>query len=134
MKGKILTKDEKSWTNPENVVKKFFEVEVEGIAKKYSCWQYDKLAAIKIGDEIEFTETEKNGRWSMTLAGTAAKGTFQPRGKSPEELKLQAKSFSASYSKDITVACLEAGLIKDSKQVDASILHYFNLFSGMMGG
>ncbi len=132
MNGKIQTKTERSWTNPENQVKKFFEVEIEGIAKKYSCWQYDKLAAMKIGDEIEFTEVEKNGRWSLTLAG--GKPGFQPRGKSPEEIKLQAKSFSASYSKDITVACLEAGLIKDSKQVDASILHYFNLFSGMMGG
>lgn len=67
MKAKLKSKTEKSWTNPEGQVKKFFEVEVEGQDKKYGCWQFEKIAAINIGTEFEFTEVEKNGRWSMTV-------------------------------------------------------------------
>lgn len=135
LKAKIETKIPKEWTSPEGQIKKFYEVTVEGIPKKYGCWQFEKLAAINIGDEIEFTETEKAGRWSMTLAGTAPKGGgFQSRGKSPEELKQQLKSFSSAYAKDVTVAFINQGTIKDSKAADASILHYSNLFSGLIGG
>lgn len=134
MKGVIETKAEKSWTNPEGQIKKFFEITVEGIDKKYGCWQYDVLAAKNIGDEIEFEESEKGGRWSMRLAGTAPKGGFQSRGKTPEELKQQLKSFSSAYAKDVTVAFINQGTIKDSKAADASILHYSNLFSGIIGG
>ena len=100
MKGILAAKTAKSWTNPEGTIKNFYEVEIEGIDRKYGCWQYDKMAPIQIGEEFEFTETEKNGRWSMTLGG--AKPGFQPRGKSPEEQKQQILSFAASYSKDIT--------------------------------
>ncbi len=132
MKGKIAAKAEKEWKNPEGVVKKFYEVEIEGIPKKYGCWQYNELTAKNIGDEIEFEESEKGGRWSMKLAG--GKAAFQPRGKSPEELKQQVRSFSASYSKDLTVACIAAGIIKDSKAIDASILHWNNLFRGILEG
>ena len=132
MKGKLAAKTPKSWANPGGIIKKFFEIEIEGIEKKYGCWQYDLLAAKNIGDEIEFTETEKNGRWSMTLAG--GKTGFQPRGKSPEELKQQLNSFAASYGKDITVAWIGQGKLTTTKEADALVLHYFNLFKGLMGG
>ncbi len=132
MKGKIAAKAEKSWTNPEGAVKKFYEVEIEGIQKKYGCWQYNELAAKNIGDDIEFEESEKNGRWSMKLSGSAPKGGFQSRGKSEAELKQQLRSFAASYSKDLTVACITAGIVKDSKSIDASILHWNNLFRGIL--
>lgn len=134
MKGKIETKTEREWKNPEGQTKKFFDITIEGIDKKYGCWQYNELAAKNVGDEIEFEETEKNGRWSMKLAGAAKGGGFQARGKSPEELKQQARSFSASYSKDLTVACIAAGIIKDSKGIDAAILHWNNLFRGILEG
>ncbi len=135
MKGKLAAKAEKEWKNPEGVVKKFYEVEIEGIAKKYGCWQYNELTAKNIGDEIEFEESEKGGRWSMKLAGTAPKGGgFQARGKSEAEIKQQLKSFSAAYAKDVCVAFINQGKVASSKEADALILHYFNLFSGAIGG
>ncbi len=132
MKGKIAAKAEKEWKNPEGQIKKFFDVEIEGIPKKYGCWQYNELAAKNIGDEIEFEESEKGGRWSMKLAG--GKVGFQSRGKSPEELKAQARAFANSYAKDIAVACIEKGIIMDSKGIDAAIIHYTNLFRGQLEG
>ncbi len=132
MKGKLAAKAEKEWKNPEGVVKKFYEVEIEGIPKKYGCWQYNELAAKNIGDEIEFDESEKGGRWSMKLAGAAPKGGFQPRGKSPEELKQQVRSFAASYSKDIAVALINQGKLPTSKEIDATLLHYYNFFKGVL--
>ena len=135
MKGKIAAKTPKEWTNPEGAVKKFFEIEIEGVAKKYGCWQYNELAPKNIGDEIEFEESEKGGRWSMKLAGSAPKGGgFQSRGKSPEELKQQIRSFANSYAKDIAVACIEKGIVMDSKGIDAAIIHYTNLFRGQLEG
>jgi len=131
MKAKLVSKLEKVWKNPEGIDKKFFEVEVEGKDKNYSCWQHSQLLAVKIGDEIEFTETEKSpGRWSMVLAGAKAGGGM--RGKSPEELRLQAKSFASAYSKDIAVICIEKEIIKSSVEIDSVIRHYFNLFSELM--
>lgn len=133
MKGIISAKTAKSWKSPEGQIKEFWEIEIEGQSKKYGCWQYVALSAKNIGDEIEFEEKEKGGRWSMTLAGTAPKGGgFQSRGRSPEELKLQAKSFAAAYGKDVTVAFINQGKIVDSKAADASIQHYFILFRGLL--
>lgn len=141
MKAKIETKIPKEWTSPEGTIKKFYEVTVEGVSKKYGCWQFEKLAAMNIGDEIEFTETEKAGRWSMTLAGTAPKGGFHSRGKSPEELALERekmllskRSFAASYAKDIAVAMIPHFEKADSKVIDATILHYSNFFKGLLEG
>ena len=134
MKGVIETKEKKSWTNPEGQIKKFFEITVEGIDKKYGCWQYDLLSAKNIGDEIEFEESEKGGRWSMRLAGTAPKGGFQSRGKTPEELKQQSRSFAASYSKDIVVVCIGRDIIKTSQEIDATLLHFYNFFKGILEG
>ncbi len=133
MKGKLAAKAPKEWTNPEGQIKKFFEVEIEGIAKKYGCWQYTELAAKNIGDEIEFEESEKGGRWSMKLAGTASKGGgFAPKGKSPEELKQQVRSFAASYSKDIAVALINQSKLPTSKEIDATLQHYYLYFKGIL--
>jgi hypothetical protein len=132
MKGIIEAKTEKSWTKPgESVATKFFEVTVNG--KQYSNWQHDKMSPLKIGEEIEFDEAEKNGKWKLTLGG-GAKGGFQPRGKSPEEVKLQGHSFAASYAKDVVVACIAQGIVTDSKGIDAAILHWNNLFKGILEG
>uniref|UniRef100_A0A6H1Z5K4 Uncharacterized protein n=1 Tax=viral metagenome TaxID=1070528 RepID=A0A6H1Z5K4_9ZZZZ len=134
MKGIIETKTEKSWTNPEGQIKKFFDITIEGIEKKYGCWQYDLLAAKNIGDEIEFDEVEKNGRWSMKLAGGGFKGGGGgfSRAKSPEEVKNQAKSFAASYAKDIVVSLINQGRLEKSTDIDASLLHWFNFFKGIL--
>ena len=132
MKGKLATKAAKEWKSPEGQIKKFFEVEIEGVPKKYGCWQFEKLAAMNIGDEIEFEEKEKGGRWSMTLAGAKQGSGFQSRGKSPEELKQQIRSFAASYSKDIAVALINQSKLPTSKEIDATLQHYYLYFKGIL--
>ncbi len=131
MKGKLAAKAAKEWKSPEGTIKKFYEVEIEGIPKKYGCWQYNELAAKNIGDEIEFEEKEKDGRWSMTLTGGKS-GGFAFKGKSPEELKQQIRSFAASYSKDICVALINQGKLPTSKEIDATLQHYYLYFKGIL--
>jgi len=42
------------------------------------------------------------------------------------------ESFAASYAKDIAVACINQGIIKESKGIDATIRHYNSLFLELM--
>jgi hypothetical protein len=118
MKGKIETITPKSWSNPEGQVKKFAEITIEGIQKQYSCWDAE-IATKKVGDEIEFTEVEKNGRWSLRLV--KAGGGYK---KDPAK----SESFACAYSKDIAVALIAVGIVKTSKEVDATVEHYFRFF------
>ena len=125
MKGKIETITPKSWTNPEGQTKNFWEVTIEGVQKQYSCWDA-MFAMYKIGDEIEYIESEKNGRWLLKMNKPSTGGGFK---KDP----VKSESFAASYSKDIAVALIAAGVIKTSKEVDATIHHYFTLFMDKLG-
>jgi hypothetical protein len=118
-KGKIESITPKEWKNPEGVVKKFVELVIEGVQKQYSCWDASILLS-KVGDEIEYTEVEKNGRWSLKLSKPAYTG--KPRDPQRNE------SFAASYSKDIAVAALTCGAIKGSKEIDATLEHYYLWF------
>jgi hypothetical protein len=104
MQGKVEKVQTKLWND-----KTFYQVKIEGSNKDYACWQKEG-ASIKEGDTIEFTEEEKNGRYRLTLPSTG-KPPFVgvTRGKSPEEIQNQLKSFAVAYSKDITVALLTAG-------------------------
>jgi hypothetical protein len=125
MKGKIESITPKSWSNPEGQVKKFAEITIEGIQKQYSCWDAEILTK-NVGDEIEFTEVEKNGRWSLRLAKAFSGGGYK---RDP----VKNESFAASYSKDIAVALIAAGIIKTSKEVDATLEHYHIWFMGKLG-
>ena len=120
MKGVIKAIAEKTWKD-----KVFWEFQLEDDERVFSCWQ-DSFAGKKIGSDIEFEAVEKDGRWRAKIAGSG--GGFQPRGKSPEEMKQQVRSFSASYSKDIVVACINRDIIKTSKEIDATLLHYYEFF------
>jgi hypothetical protein len=87
----------------------FYKIKIAGNIKDYACWQGEG-AKIKKGDTIEFTEEEKNGKWRLILPKSGVSSGFGgARGKSPEEIQNQLRSFAVSYSKDITVALLQAG-------------------------
>jgi len=83
------------------------------------------------GKEIEFD-------WSLSQDGKIkfinppGGGQRKSYGKSPEELALQKKSFSAAYAKDIVVAAINQGTIKSSVEIDATLDHYFNWFNSKM--
>jgi hypothetical protein len=133
MKAKIESMTPKEWKNPEGQIKKFYDVTFEGNDKKYGCWQFDLLSKQKVGDEIDITEVEKNGRFSFTLSG-AAKPGFAPRGKSPEELSLQKNSFAASYSKDLVVAFINKGVLTDAQSCKDNLEYFVPIFNKLLGG
>jgi len=60
------------------------------------------------------------------------KGDDKPSGSNqPRQGVRSSKSFSTSYAKDIAVAYLAANPQTSSKDLDAIIVHYFNLFEEM---
>ena len=136
MKGKIENIEKSSVKMKDGTMKDKFTILFEDDPKVYETWS----CSYKVGDEAEgeVSEREWNDKtfYSIKFAGSqkTGGGGFQSRGRSPEELKQQLKSFSAAYAKDTTVAFINQGIIKDSKAADASILHYSNLFSGIIGG
>lgn len=85
--------------------------------KEYLCFQ--KAIADKEGQEVEGEVTTlKSGKFSFNLPGETsyAKQPYKPsagggfKGRSPEDLALTAKTMSASYAKDLCVACYAADL------------------------
>uniref|UniRef100_A0A6M3JIZ1 Uncharacterized protein n=1 Tax=viral metagenome TaxID=1070528 RepID=A0A6M3JIZ1_9ZZZZ len=136
MKGKISQIDKIPITMKDGTIKDKFSIHFEDDPKAYESWS----CSFKVGDEAEgeVSEREWNDKtfYSIKFAGSqkTGGGGFQSRGKSPDELKQQVRSFAASYSKDVTVAFINQGTIKDSKAADASVLHYFNLFKGILEG
>jgi hypothetical protein len=117
-KGTIAFMQEKVWTNPEGQAKKFYEVQIQGVDKKYGCWDHAIISAHKPGDEIEFTEIEKNGRWTMKLAGGKS-GGFGGGGRGSNE------SFALSYAKDIVVALVNTNKIEGTVQIEAALDRLF---------
>lgn len=41
-------------------------------------------------------------------------------------------SFAASYAKDVTVAAIAQGIVKDSVSIDKTLEHYFDLFMNLL--
>ena len=136
MKGKISQIDKAPITMKDGTVKDKFIIHFENDPKAYEAWS----CSHKVGDEAEgeVSEREWNDKtfYSIKFAGSqkAGGGGFQSRGKSPEELKQQVRSFANSYAKDIAVACITKGIVMDSKGIDAAIIHYTNLFRGQLEG
>lgn len=128
MKGKISNINPKSWTNPEGVAKSFWEFTIEGQDTTYSCWQ-PAFSSKKVGEELDFTvSADKKGnmtRASLSSVGGGQGGRFEPKNN---------KSFAASYAKDMTVAFIGKDIIKTSKDADATINHYYELFLKLMEG
>ena len=133
MKAKISNIETTPITMKDGTVKDKFTIHFEEDPKAYEAWS----CHYKVGDEVEgeVSKREWNDKTFYSIKFPSSKGGgFQSRGKTPEELKQQLKSFSSAYAKDVTVAFINQGTIKDSKAADASILHYSNLFSGIIGG
>jgi len=134
MKGKISRIEKDTVKMKDGTMKDKFDIWFEGDTKQYETWS----CPFKVGDEAEGTVSERvwNDKtyYSIKFARASTGGGFQPRGKSPEEIKAQTRSFANSYAKDIAVACIEKGIIMDSKGIDAAIIHYTNLFKGQLEG
>jgi hypothetical protein len=132
MKGKIAQIARRQVTMKDGSVKTVTEFTLEGDTGKYSCWA--GMDGKNQGDEVDIEPQGPPNDYGVTkvrLAGSKP-GGFQSRGKSPEELKLQAHSFCASYAKDLTVACIDKGILGASKDIDAALLHWNNLFKGIL--
>lgn len=138
MKGQIVSIVEKTWTNPEGQNKVYHEFTVLDNPVIFSCWQpMDQ----KAGDIIDFEpqgeiKTFKDKSFQKArLAGSTTTGKGGGfRGKSPEELKQQRHSFSASYAKDIVVAMINQGILTTPALIDTTLLHYDKKFQEIMGG
>jgi hypothetical protein len=132
MKGTISNIEKSQITMKDGTKKDKYTITFEGDDKKYEAWSCDH----KIGAEVEgeVSEREWSGKiyYSIKFSGGSKGGGFQPRGKSPEELKLQLRSFCAAYAKDVTVSIIEKGNITTSKEIDATLQHYFILFRGLL--
>jgi hypothetical protein len=132
MKGKIAQIARRQVTMKDGTTKTVTEFTLEGDTGKYSCWA--GMDGKNQGDEVEIEPQGPPNDYGVTkvrLAGSKP-GGFQPRGKSPEEVKLQAHSFALSYAKDITVACINMGILKTSQEIDGTVTHYNNLFKGIL--
>ena len=137
MKGVIENIEKSAVKMKDGTMKDKFTILFEGDPKVYDAWS----CSYKVGDEAEgeVSEREWNDKtfYSIKFPGSqkaGGGGGFQARGKSPEELKQQVRSFAASYSKDIAVACINRDIIKTSKEIDATLLHFYNLFKGILEG
>ena len=136
MKGVIENIEKSSVKMKDGTMKDKFTIRFEGDPKAYEAWS----CSHKVGDEAEgeVSEREWNDKtfYSIKFPGSqkAGGGGFQSRGKSPEEMKQQSRSFAASYSKDIVVACIGRDIIKTSQEIDATLLHFYNFFKGILEG
>ena len=133
MKGIISSIDKIPITMKDGALKDKFSIRFSDDPKVYEAWS----CHYKVGDEAEgeVSEREWNDKTFYSIKFPSSKtGGFQARGKSPEELKQQVRSFAASYSKDIAVACINRDIIKTSKEIDSTFLHFYNLFKGILEG
>jgi len=132
MKGTIGSITEKHWTNPQGKEVTFWEFQLEGGQITYSMWS-PNFASYKVGQEVEF-DLSADKRGDMTKAKLSSVGQFGGQFQQKLSGKGDNKSFSASYSKDITVACIEKGMITKGTEIDATLRHYNSLFLELMGG
>ena len=134
MKGKISAIETSQVTMKDGTAKEKFTIAFEDDPKTYESWS----CSHKVGDEVEgeVSAKEWNNKtfYSIKFAGGAKGGGGFSRAKSPDEVKAQARSFAASYGKDITVSLINQGRITESKEIDATLLHFYNLFKGILEG
>jgi hypothetical protein len=132
MKGTISNIEKTPVKMKDGTMKDKFTISFEGDSKQYESWSCHHA----VGDEVEgeVSEREWSGKifYSIKFAGGFKGGGFQSRGKSPDELKQQVRSFAASYSKDICVALINQGKLPTSKEIDATLLHYYDYFKGIL--
>ncbi|RPJ11831.1 MAG: hypothetical protein EHM36_00705 [Deltaproteobacteria bacterium] len=86
----------------------------------------------KAGDIIDF-EWEANADGTFKFINPVGGGGFKGGGKS-SYVPSKDESFAASYCKDIAIALINKGTISTSHEIDATLIHYFNLFMGQLKG
>lgn len=123
--------NKKSWTNPQGKLVDFIDAKMDGAT--YAIW--NNWQALKVGDEVTGVVKDKGaGRtpgFTIKTINGAAVG-FEGGGGGFKKSEPKNESFAASYAKDIAVACIQQGILKESKEIDATIGHYFDLFLGKL--
>lgn len=135
MKGTVVSYFEKK----SKAGKAYLNVQmtVEGNQVQYLCTDDAAIAKVKssVNEEMEFyTFKSKDGTATfMALPKTqaaapvsAAKVPYTQIGEN------RNNSFALSYAKDITCHCIDKGIVNTSKEIDATLIHYFNLCLGML--
>lgn len=106
----------KNWQGRE-----FAELTLDG--KVYSCWS-NAWKSLKIGDDIQGEIVDKGPGKTPHIKIGAAGGGGAPKSSGGGNVK----AFAASYAKDVAVALIQAGIIKTSTEIDATLHHYYSLF------
>lgn len=106
-----------------------------GKQAQYFCSDEKTIAYVRdnVGNEFEYTTSKsKDGSstWMSLPKGEAAKKPWSPVKKASSGDR--DNSFAASYAKDIAVACVTAGLVKDYKEIKGVVVDYFDIFLGLM--
>jgi hypothetical protein len=129
MKGIIESIIESSYKPPDgSTPRPYHKIVIVGIPKEYACWSGGGV--LKVGQEIDYQEEEKNGRWKLTLAGTAKTGGYKAKPES--EIQNQLKSFSLAYAKDLTCAMITKGIPTGSQDVVSFTLNTADTFYGWL--
>ena len=125
----ITTVTPKVWKD-----KQFVELTIAG--KTYSCWQTSLIGTLKVGDDIKGEITEKPGQTAKfnikSINGKDIESKAPWQGKGGGGRGGDPKSFACSYAKDIAIACIEKGLMTQSKEFDSILEHYYNWFMKKM--
>lgn len=134
MKGTVVSYFEKK----SKVGKPYLNVQmmVEGNQVQYICTDDTLIRKVmqSVNEEVEFyTFKSKDGTATfMALPKAADAPKTAPKAYQPVEGD-RNKSFAASYAKDIVCHCIDKEIIKTSQEIDATLIHYFNLCMGLLG-
>ena len=135
MKGTVVSYFEKK----SKAGKAYLNVQmiVEGNQVQYLCTDDAAIAKVKssVNEEMEFyTFKSKDGTATfMALPKEGGQSGYKPKSFTPVPEGDRNKSFALSYSKDIVCHCIDKGIVTTSKEIDATLTHYFNLCLGMLG-
>jgi len=123
---KVQRAPHNDWKSKEGQQFYAFDVFIEGdsVPHQYSA-KSEHDPKITTGQQTVVI-TPSSGNYPPKIK-PAAKPKFGGGGKSGDP-----KSFAASYAKDIAVACINSGIAKSTKEVDALIEHFYQNFLGKM--
>lgn len=135
MKGTVVSYFEKK----SKLGKPYLNVQmmVEGNQVQYICTDDALVRKVmqSVNEEVEFyTFKSKDG--TATFMASPKSGQAAPATKSYTQPTDSGRnnSFALSYAKDIVCRCIDKGTVSTSKEIDATLIHYFNLCLGMLDG
>lgn len=121
---KVETIVPKEWND-----KKFAELKLDG--KLYSCWQ-SMWTTLKVGDELQGEVVNRGEGKTPHIKITSVNGTAVAGGKGGFRPTISNEATACGCAKDITIAVLNAGTIKTSAEIDATLDHFFKKFMVML--